>query len=70
MVFFSSFQCQKNRGMEIMFDMMKEMRMGVGLSVLAQSSAAYLLAVNYAWERIQGKDLTDFVDKSAPSIPT
>ena len=60
---------QENRGMEIMFGMMNEMRMGVALSVLSQSSAAYLLAINYARERIQGKDLADFADKSAPSVP-
>ncbi len=60
---------QENRGMEIMFSMMNEMRMAVGLAGLSQASAVYLLAVNYARERIQGKDLTDFADKSAPSIP-
>jgi len=36
---------------------------------LAYASSAYMLAVNYARERIQGKDLLSFGDASAPSVP-
>ena len=60
---------QENQGMKIMFHMMNGMRMEVGLSGLSQASAAYLLAVNYARERIQGRDIESHADRSAPSVP-
>jgi len=60
---------QENQGMKIMFHMMNGMRMGVGLSGLSQASAAYLLAVNYARERIQGRALENAADQSAPPVP-
>ena len=59
----------ENQGMKIMFHMMNGMRMEVGLSGLSQASAAYLLAVNYARERIQGRDIESHADRSAPSVP-
>jgi alkylation response protein AidB-like acyl-CoA dehydrogenase len=59
----------ENQGMKIMFHMMNGMRMEVGLSGLSQASAAYLLAVNYARERIQGRDIESHGDRSAPSVP-
>ena len=46
-----------NQGMQIMFNMMNGARMGTGLQALSNASAAYLLAVNYARERIQGREL-------------
>jgi hypothetical protein len=55
--------------MKVMFNMINHARMGTGLQGLAYASAAYLLAVNYARERIQGRDLADFADRSAPSVP-
>ncbi len=42
------------KGMKIMFMMMNEERMFVGLQGLSTSSAAYLHAVKYAKERVQG----------------
>ena len=60
---------QKNQGMKIMFHMMNGMRMEVGLSGLSGASAAYLLAVNYARERIQGRDIESHADRLAPSVP-
>ena len=60
---------QENQGMKIMFHMMNGMRMEVGLSGLSQASAAYLLTVNYARERIQGRDIESHADRSAPSVP-
>ncbi len=47
---------------------MNSARMGTGLQALAYASAAYLLAVNYARERVQGRDLKDIFDPSAPSV--
>lgn len=60
---------EEKKGMKIMFNMMNEARMATGLQGLSYASSAYLLAVNYARERIQGKDVESFFDASAPSIP-
>ncbi|MFO7560432.1 MAG: acyl-CoA dehydrogenase [Desulfobacterales bacterium] len=60
---------EEKTGMRIMFNMMNEARMATGLQGLAYASSAYMLAVNYARERIQGKDLLSFGDASAPSVP-
>ena len=59
-------ECQ---GMKIMFHMMNEARLGVGFQAFAYASAAYLYALNYARERIQGRDLAAGKDLSAPSVP-
>lgn len=56
-------------GMKVMFNMINGARMATGLQALSNASAAYLLAVNYARERIQGRNLEDFKDQSAPSVP-
>jgi alkylation response protein AidB-like acyl-CoA dehydrogenase len=58
----------EREGMKIMFNMINHARMSTGLQGLAYASAAYLLAVNYARERIQGRDLENFADHSAPSV--
>ena len=60
---------EENQGMKVMFHMMNGARMHTGLQALAYASAAYLYAVNYARERIQGRDLADFSNHSAPSVP-
>jgi alkylation response protein AidB-like acyl-CoA dehydrogenase len=57
------------RGMRIMFNMINTARMAVGLQALAYASASYLLALDYAKKRTQGKDLAHFQDASAPSVP-
>ncbi|MBW2582985.1 MAG: acyl-CoA dehydrogenase [Deltaproteobacteria bacterium] len=57
------------RGMKIMFHMMNEARLGVGFQAFAYASAAYLYALNYARERIQGRDLEAGKDPEAPSVP-
>ncbi|MGD9412737.1 MAG: acyl-CoA dehydrogenase family protein, partial [Desulfobacterales bacterium] len=57
------------KGMKIMFNMINGARMSTGLQAMTYASSAYLLAVNYARERIQGRDLADFADHSAPSVP-
>ncbi len=59
-------ECQ---GMKIMFHMMNEARLGVGFQAFAYASAAYLYALNYARERIQGRDLEAGKDPDAPSVP-
>jgi hypothetical protein len=48
--------------------MINHARMSTGLQGLCYASAAYLLAVNYARERVQGRDLENFSDHSAASV--
>ena len=59
-------QCQ---GMKIMFYMMNEARLGVGFQAFNYASTAYLYALNYARERIQGRDLAAGKDPEAPQVP-
>jgi len=47
-----------NKGMEAMFVMMNNERLGVGIQGLGISEAAYQGAVEYARERLQGRALT------------
>ena len=60
---------EEGKGMRVMFNMMNEARLGVGIQGLAHSSAAYLHAVNYARERLQGADLANFRNPEAPRVP-
>ena len=59
---------EEKQGMKIMFNMMNEARMATGLQALSYSSAAYLLALNYARMRVQGRDVDNFLDHAAPSV--
>ena len=49
---------EENRGLNAMFVMMNEARLGVGMQGLAQSEVAYQNAAIYAKERLQGRALT------------
>jgi alkylation response protein AidB-like acyl-CoA dehydrogenase len=60
---------EENKGMRAMFQMMNEARLLVGLQGLACASSSYMYAVNYAKERVQGKNLLQLMDKDAPSVP-
>jgi len=60
---------EENKGMRAMFLMMNEARLLVGLQGFACATASYLNAVNYARERVQGKNLASFMDKNAPAVP-
>jgi alkylation response protein AidB-like acyl-CoA dehydrogenase len=60
---------EENKGMRAMFVMMNEARLLVGVQAFACATAAYLHAVNYARQRIQGRHLLNMMDKSAPSVP-
>jgi hypothetical protein len=59
---------EERKGMKVMFHMMNDARLNTGLQGLAYASAAYLEALNYARERIQGRDLADFADRGAKSV--
>ena len=54
---------EPNRGLQAMFTMMNEARIGVALQGLSQSEVAYQNAAIYARDRIQGRALTG---KKAP----
>jgi len=60
---------EENKGMRIMFYMMNEARLGVGFQGFNHATTAYLYAVNYARERLQGRDMDNLADKDAPQVP-
>jgi len=60
---------EENKGMRIMFHMMNEARLGVGFQGFNHATTAYLYAVNYARERLQGRDMDNLADKAAPQVP-
>ena len=49
---------EENRGLNAMFVMMNEARLGVGVQGLAQSEVAYQNAAIYAKERLQGRSIS------------
>jgi acyl-CoA dehydrogenase len=61
---------EENRGLNAMFVMMNEARLGVGVQGLAVSEVAYQNAAAYARDRLQGRALTGakFADKPADPI--
>ena len=60
---------EENMGMKIMFHMMNEERLIVGAQAFGNASCAYLHALNYARERIQGKDMDAARDPASPKVP-
>ena len=60
---------EENKGLKAMFIMMNEERLNAGIQGFAAASASYINAVNYAKERIQGKNLLQMMDPNAPSVP-
>lgn len=60
---------EENKGLRVMFVMMNEARMGVGLQGLSQSEVAYQNAVVYAKDRLQGRSLTGPKNESGPADP-
>jgi acyl-CoA dehydrogenase len=61
---------EENRGLNAMFVMMNEARLGVGVQGLSQSEVAYQNAVIYAKERLQGRAISGvkYPDKAADPI--
>ena len=60
---------EENKGLMVMFHMMNEARLNVGAQGFLHGSAAYLHAVNYARERLQGRDIEKGKDPQAPQVP-
>src|SRR3954465_743334 len=55
-------------GIAQMFMVIEHARMMVGTKAIATLSTGYLNALAYAKERVQGADLTEFTDKTAPRV--
>jgi len=60
---------EERQGMKIMFQMMNGARIGIGIQSLAGSSIAYLHALQYAKERLQGSSLAEMKNPAAPRVP-
>jgi hypothetical protein len=57
-----------HEGIKQMFMIIEHARMMVGTKAIATLSTGYLNALSYARERVQGADLTQMTDKSAPRV--
>lgn len=60
---------EPNKGMRAMFLMMNEARLLVGMQGFCCASASYMNAVNYARERVQGRNLLQMMDPDAAPVP-
>ena len=59
---------RENSGMKQMFQMMNGARIGVGVQGFGVASTAYLNALAYARERMQGTSVKAFKDPAAPRV--
>lgn len=57
-----------HNGIAQMFDVIEHARMMVGTKAISTLSTGYLNARDYAKERVQGSDLTQMTDKTAPRV--
>src|SRR6266508_1586182 len=57
-----------HNGIAQMFQVIEHARMMVGTKAIATLSTGYLNALEYAKERVQGADLTQMLDKTAPRV--
>jgi alkylation response protein AidB-like acyl-CoA dehydrogenase len=55
-------------GIRMMFHVIEQARMAVGIKSMSTLSTAYMHAKQYAKERVQGPDLTRASDKTAPRV--
>ena len=60
---------EPNTGLRLMFVMMNEARLGVGLQGLSQAEAAYQAAVAFARDRLQGRSLSGPKNPDGPADP-
>ncbi|MFD5424883.1 acyl-CoA dehydrogenase [Streptomyces sp. NPDC127084] len=58
----------KHDGIRQMFMIIEFARMMVGTKAISTLSTGYLNALEYAKERVQGSDLSQFMDKTAPKV--
>jgi len=59
---------ETHEGIAQMFDVIEQARMMVGTKAIATLSTGYLNALDYAKNRVQGADLTQMTDKTAPRV--
>ncbi|MBF0258555.1 MAG: acyl-CoA dehydrogenase [Desulfamplus sp.] len=59
---------EENKGMKAMFVMMNEARLLVGFQGFACATSSYMYAVNYAKQRVQGKNLLDMMNPNAKAV--
>ncbi len=60
---------EEHKGMRAMFTMMNEARLGVGMQGLSQAEVAYQNALEYAKDRLQGRDVTGPKNPDGPADP-
>ncbi|WP_299146161.1 acyl-CoA dehydrogenase C-terminal domain-containing protein [uncultured Tateyamaria sp.] len=60
---------EEHKGMRAMFTMMNEARIGVGMQGLSQAEVAYQNALDYAKDRLQGRDVTGDKNPDGPADP-
>ncbi len=60
---------EEHKGMRAMFTMMNEARLAVGLQGYAQADVAYQNALDYANDRLQGRDVTGAKNPDGPADP-
>ncbi len=60
---------EEHKGMRAMFTMMNEARLGVGMQGLAQAEVAFQNALEYAKDRLQGRDVTGVKNPDGPADP-
>ena len=56
-------------GIAQMFEVIEQARMMVGTKAIATLSTGYLNALEYAKSRVQGADMTQMTNKTAPRVP-
>jgi alkylation response protein AidB-like acyl-CoA dehydrogenase len=59
---------EMHNGIAQMFEVIEQARMMVGTKAIATLSTGYLNALDYAKNRVQGADLTQMTDKTAPRV--
>ncbi|WP_299402887.1 acyl-CoA dehydrogenase C-terminal domain-containing protein [uncultured Roseobacter sp.] len=60
---------EEHKGMRAMFTMMNEARLGVGMQGMSQAEVAYQNALDYAKDRLQGRDVTGVKNPEGPADP-
>ncbi|MEO0711747.1 MAG: acyl-CoA dehydrogenase family protein, partial [Pseudomonadota bacterium] len=60
---------EEHKGMRAMFTMMNEARLGVGMQGVSQAEVAYQNALEYAKDRLQGRDVTGTKNPDGPADP-
>ncbi|MEX0281014.1 MAG: acyl-CoA dehydrogenase C-terminal domain-containing protein [Arenibacterium sp.] len=60
---------EEHKGMRAMFTMMNEARLGVGMQGVAQAEVAFQNALEYAKDRLQGRDVTGVKNPDGPADP-